>query len=106
MIPWMIEAGIEGVYPLERQAGVDVAEIRRRHPRFLIMGGYDKMVMPLGEAAMRAEFKRLLPVMRLGGYLPSVDHQTPPGVSLQQDRTYVCLFQEYARKAVSWTIEK
>ena len=101
MIDWMIEAGIEGVYPLERQAGVDVAEIRRRYPGFLIMGGYDKMVMSLGAAAMRAEFERLLPVMRLGGYLPSVDHQTPPGVSLELYRTYLRLFHEYACKAVS-----
>ena len=101
MIPWMVEAGIEGVYPLERQAGVDVGEIRRLFPTFLMMGGYDKMVMPRGEAAMRAEFERLLPVMRLGGYLPSVDHQTPPGVSLEHYRTYVRLFREYARKAVT-----
>ncbi len=100
MIPWFVEAGIEGVYPLERQAGVDIARIREEHSQFLMMGGYDKMVMPLGEAAMRAEFERLLPVMRLGGYVPSVDHQTPPGVSLENYCTYVRLFQEYARMAV------
>ena len=99
MIPWMQEAGIEGVYPLERQAGVDINRIRLLYPRFLMMGGYDKMVMPLGEAAMRAEFERLLPVMRSGGYIPSVDHQTPPGVSLDNYRIYIALFREYAEKA-------
>lgn len=98
MIPWMLEAGIEGVYPLERQAGVDVAAIRRDYPAFLMMGAYDKMVMPLGESAMRAEFERLLPVMRSGGFIPSVDHQTPPGVSLENYRCYVRLFREYARR--------
>ncbi len=99
MIPWMLEAGIEGVYPLERQAGVDIARIRRLYPRFLMMGGYDKMVMPQGEEAMRGEFERLLPVMQSGGYIPSVDHQTPPGVSLEDYRTYIRLFEEYARRA-------
>jgi Uroporphyrinogen decarboxylase (URO-D) len=99
MIPWFDEAGIEGVYPLERQAGVDLAQIRRDHPRFLMMGGYDKMVMPCGEKAMRAEFERLLPVMRSGGYIPSVDHQTPPGVSLENYWTYIRLFEEYTRRA-------
>jgi hypothetical protein len=103
MIPWLAEAGIEGVYPLEKQAGVDIAAIRRSHPRFLMLGGYDKMVMSQGEAAMRAEFERLLPVMRSGGYIPSVDHQTPPGVSLHNYCTYVRLFSEYAHKAVSGT---
>jgi hypothetical protein len=99
MIPWFLECGIEGVYPLERQAGVDIARIRQAYPAFLMMGGYDKMVMSKGEAAMRAEFERLLPVMKAGGYVPSVDHQTPPEVSLENYRTYVRLFREYCGKA-------
>lgn len=99
MIPWLTGAGIEGVYPLERQAGVDIAAIRRQYPEFLMMGGYDKMVMSKGEAAMRAEFERILPVMKSGGYVPSVDHQTPPGVSLENFRIYVRLFREYCEKA-------
>jgi len=55
--------------------------------------------MNKGEAAMRAEFERLLPAMRSGGYIPSVDHQTPPGVSLEDYRVYVRLFREYAEAA-------
>jgi hypothetical protein len=101
MIPWFVEAGIEGVYPLERQAGVDIAKIRREYPEFLMLGGYDKMVMSKGEAAMRAEFERLLPVMTSGGYVPSVDHQTPPEVSLANYRIYVKLFREYCEKAAT-----
>lgn len=101
MVPWMEQAGLDGVYPLERQAGVDLNRIRAEHPTFLMLGGYDKMVMPSGESAMRAEFERLLPVMRSGGFLPSVDHQTPPGVSLDNYRTYMRLFAEYARMAAA-----
>lgn len=96
MIPWLIEAGVEGVYPLERQSGVDVVKIRRNHPRFLMMGGFDKMIMAKGEAAMRAEFERLLPIMASGGFIPSVDHQTPPGVSFENYCAYVKLFREFA----------
>jgi hypothetical protein len=98
MVPWLESAGIEGVLPLERQAGVDANAMRRQFPRFLMIGHYDKMVMPRGEAAMRAEFERLLPAMRSGGFIPSVDHQTPPGVSLDQYRTYLRLLEEYAAK--------
>jgi uroporphyrinogen-III decarboxylase len=100
MIPWLKEAGIEGIYPLERQAGVDLSKIRADFPDFLMLGGYDKMVMSKGREAMRAEFERLLPVMKTGGYVPSVDHQTPPGVSLENYRIYIELLKEYARKAV------
>jgi hypothetical protein len=99
MIPWLEEAGFDGVYPLERQSGVDVARIRANHPRFIMMGGFDKMVMNKGEAAIRAEFDRLLPVMKTGGYVPSVDHQTPPGVSYQDYQIYARLFREYALRA-------
>ncbi len=99
MIPWLEEAGVEGLLPLERMAGVDVAEIRRRHPRFRMIGGFDKTVMKLGEDAIRAEFERLLPTMRTGGFIPSVDHQTPPDVSLERYREYVPLLREYCEKA-------
>lgn len=99
MIPWLIEAGIEGVLPLERQAGVDVARIREKYPEFKMIGAYDKMVMSQGEEAMQKEFERLLPVMKTGGYIPSCDHQTPPGVSLENYRTYLKLMKEYCEKA-------
>jgi len=98
MVPWLQAAGIEGALPLERQAGVDAGELRRQFPRFLMIGQYDSMVMPRGEDAMRAEFERLLPPMRSGGFIPSVDHQTPPGVSLDQYRIYLRLLEEYAAK--------
>jgi len=99
MIPWLEEIGIEGILPLERQAGVDVAKIRARHPRFRMIGGFDKMVMKLGPQAMRREFERLLPVMRTLGFIPGVDHQTPPDVSLDAYRQYVSLLREYCERA-------
>jgi hypothetical protein len=96
LVPWMLREGIQGVLPLERQAGVDGMALRRRHPDVCMVGHYDKMVMPRGDAAMRAEFERLVPLMRTGGFVPSVDHQTPPGVSLDQYRTYLALLEEYS----------
>ena len=61
-LPWFERAGIEGILPLERQAGVDLERLRRDHPRTLFIGHFDKMTMTRGEAAMRAfeaELKRL-----------------------------------------------
>ena len=100
LIPWFAEIGIEGVLPLERQSGVDVNRIREHDPNWLMIGGYDKTVMHLGEEAMQKEFERLLPAMRSGRYIPSVDHQTPPDVSLTQYRQYVAMLQSYAELAV------
>ena len=101
MVPWFARSGIDGVYPLERQANVDIAKIREEHPEFIMLGGFDKMVMNKGEDAIRGEFERILPVMQSSRYIPSVDHQTPPGVSLGDYRTYVKIFEEYCKKAVN-----
>lgn len=101
MIPWLEQVGLVGASPLERRAGNDLTRIRAAHPQFRILGGYDKTVLHLGPAAMREEFERILPVMRAGGYVPSVDHQTPPDVSLTQYRQYVELLHEYCVKAAT-----
>ena len=104
MIPWMLECGVEGSAPLERNAGNDLCRIREQYPDFLMTGGYDKLVMNQGEAAIRAEFERIFPVMRSGGYLPGVDHQTPPSVSLSDYRLWMSVYREYAaRAAKEWT---
>ena len=62
-----------------------------------MIGHYNKMIMNRGEAAIRAEFERLVPLMKTGGFIPSVDHQTPPGVSLDEYRTYLRLLNEYTQ---------
>jgi len=96
---WFAEAGLEGVLPLEHQAGVDIEALRREQPKMKFIGNFDKMSMDKGEDAMRAQFERLLPTAARGGFIISCDHQTPPGVSYQNYRTYVNLFREYAEKA-------
>lgn len=98
-VDWYQSAGCQGFLPLEKQAGVDLAKYRRKHPQYLFMGGFDKLCMNKGEDAMRAEFERLLPVMRQGGYIPGVDHQTPPEVSIDDYRLYVRLLKEYCELA-------
>lgn len=98
-VPWFVDAGIEGVLPLEHQAGVDLAAIRRQYPEFLLLGGFDKMAMLQSKEAIDAEFQRLLPMIRSGRFIPSMDHQTPPGTSLENYRHYVSRLREYGQYA-------
>lgn len=100
LIPWLLDCGVEGILPLERQAGVDVNSIRESYPELIMLGAYDKTIMFKGEAAMRTEFERILPAMKSGRYLSAVDHQTPPDVSLENYKCYVKLLKEYCEKAV------
>jgi uroporphyrinogen-III decarboxylase len=98
MAPWLLREGIQGVLPLERQAGVEGLKLRRQFPSLCMVGHYDKMVMNRGEGAIREEFERLVPLMASGRFIPSVDHQTPPGVSLSQYRCYLRCLAEYVNR--------
>jgi len=96
LVPWFESLGVTAILPLERQSGVDTQELRKSHPALRMIGGFDKTIMHQGEAAMRKEFERLLPTMRQGGFIPSVDHQTPPDVSLDNYKIYIALLREYS----------
>ena len=98
MVPWLMREGMHGVLPLERQAGVDGMRLRESFPTLGMIGHYNKMVMNQGEDAIRREFDRLVPLMKTGRFIPSVDHQTPPGVSLDQYRTYLRWLREYVQQ--------
>jgi uroporphyrinogen-III decarboxylase len=98
LVPWLMREGLHGVLPLERQAGVDGMHLREGFPTLGMVGHYNKMVMNQGEDAIRQEFERLVPLMKTGRFIPSVDHQTPPGVSLDQYRTYLRWLREYMQQ--------
>lgn len=95
LVPWLQAVGVAGVLPLERQAGVDALKLREQFPTLRMVGHFNKLTMDKGEAAMRAEFERIAPLMKGGGFIPSVDHQTPPAVSMEQYRLYLRLLEEY-----------
>lgn len=97
-VDWYASVGADGMFPLERQAGVDVSLYLDKQPSMAFLGHFDKMCMKYGEEAMRKEFERLLPSMLRGKFIPSVDHQTPPDVSIDNYRIYVSLLKEYASK--------
>ena len=94
-VVWLM---LDGFAPLEIQAGNDLLKLRKNYPGIKVIGGYDKMVMSKGENEMRAEFERILPVMKQGGYIPSTDHQVPPEVSLANYKIYLKLLKEYCNR--------
>jgi uroporphyrinogen-III decarboxylase len=99
LISWFMDLGIDAFLPMERQAGTDINELRKNHSSLRMIGGYDKTVMNKTENDIRDEFERILPVMKAGGYVVGVDHQTPPEVSMDNYRIYLNLLREYCTKA-------
>lgn len=98
-VDWYAEVGADGMLPLERKAGVDVSTYLDKQPQMSFIGHFDKMCMKFGKEAMREEFERILPSMKRGKVIVSVDHQTPPDVPLDYYKDYVELLYEYCAKA-------
>ena len=98
LIPVWLDAGINVLYPFERQAGMDVPAVRRRYGRDLrLWMGFDKRAIARGPAAIDAEIERLKPLMDEGGYVPGPDHSLPPDVSFAN----YCYYMERMAEAVS-----
>lgn len=83
---WFAGLGYDCINPLERQTGMDLIALREANPGIAFMGGYNKLVMSRGKEAIEAEWASLEPLFRKGKFLPAVDHQTPPEVSLEDYR--------------------
>lgn len=95
LIPLFLEAGVTGLYPFEVRAGMDVAEVRAKHPRLQMLGGIDKTALAAGPAAIDAELARIAPVIRSGGYVPGCDHYVSPDVPWEH-------FAYYRRRLVEY----
>jgi len=81
LIPLWLEAGINGVYPMEVAAGMDVAKLRAEYGRDLLMtGGIDKRALARDRRAIDAELEVKVPLAEKGGYIPHVDHDIPHDV--------------------------
>jgi len=93
------EIGVDGFVPIERHSGLDLNVLRKEFPGLKMIGGFEKRAMFGTEEELLQEFETALPALRTGGIIPGCDHQTPPQVSLDQYRSYVCYLKEYAVKA-------
>lgn len=89
LIPLFIEAGIQGIYPMEVNSGMDVAKLRKKYGKELLMyGGIDKRALAIGPEAIDAELERCVPIALDGGYIPTVDHSLPPDISYANFQYY------------------
>lgn len=78
LLPEIMAQGFNCIGPLERLAGMDPLEVRRRHGRgLLLMGGISKEALLAGPAAIDREIERLLPLVREGGFIPMLDDMVP-----------------------------
>ena len=90
LIPLLLEAGVDGIWPLERASDMDPVAIRRKFGRSLrLWGGVDKRELAKDAAAIDAHLRPLQPLVAEGGFIPTVDHLVPPDVSLANFEHYM-----------------
>jgi len=83
ILDMLVDAGIDGLNPLERRAGMAIEEIRKRYPRLVLTGGMcntDTLLNgPVGR--IRDEARRILDLGRDGGIVigtHSISPEIPP----------------------------
>ena len=98
--PLFLEGGVNCLYPLEVQAGMDAKATRKKYGRELrLVGNIDKVALIRGKDAIKKEVNSKLPfLVKDLGYIPSVDHCVPADVPFEHFNYYVSLIKEHITK--------
>jgi len=88
LIPLFIEAGINGMYPFEQQAGNDIIKLRKQYPDLIMSGGFDKNTLYKGKAAIDKELEKMRWMISKGGFIPYADHLVPPNSTWENFKYY------------------
>ncbi len=95
ILPYLLEGGINCLFPFEVNGCAHPAELLNEYGRELrIMGGFDKMQLGGGRDAIKAYMETLLPLVERGGYIPFCDHRCPPNVKPEDYLYYLDLKEE------------
>jgi uroporphyrinogen decarboxylase len=90
LIPLLMDAGVDILWPLERAADQDPLRLRQIYGKSLrLWGGVDKRALAQGPAATDAHLRTLRSLVEEGGYIPMIDHGVPPDVSWASFQHYL-----------------
>lgn len=94
LLDMLVDAGIDGLNPLERRAGMDILEIRKQYPDLVLTGGMDNTDTLINGPVSRieAEARAIIDIGRHGGVVIGT-HSISPEVPLEHFAAYreVCM---------------
>jgi uroporphyrinogen decarboxylase len=89
LLDMLIDAGIDGINPLERRAHMDAVELRKRYPGLILTGGMcntDTLINgPISR--IQAEARQLIDLGREGGLIIGT-HSVSPEIPLEHFAAY------------------
>jgi hypothetical protein len=95
ILKYMMEGGCNCLFPFEVNGCAHPAELLAEYGKDLrIMGGFDKIELAKGPAAIKAYMKTLVPLVERGGFIPFCDHRCPPNVKPEDYLYYLNLKEE------------
>jgi uroporphyrinogen-III decarboxylase len=91
LIPALMDAGVDGIWPIERASeDQDPIALRKKYGRSLrIWGAVDKRELFKDKRAIDLHLATLAPLVEEGGFIPTVDHTVPPDVPLENFLYYM-----------------
>jgi len=91
IIPALLAAGLNFIYPCEPAAGMDIVKLREQYgTKLAFMGGIDKHVLRRSQPEIAAELEyKIPPMVRTGGCILGLDHRIPNGTPVANYRFYV-----------------
>lgn len=91
VIDAFIECGVNGFYPCEPAAGMDIVKLRQKYGhKIYFKGGVDKYVLLKDFASIKKELEYKMSAPMLGGgTIFAIDHRIPNGVPIENYRYYV-----------------
>jgi len=91
ILDMLVEAGIDGLNPLERRAGMDIALIRARYPQLVLCGGMCNTDTLINGPIVRiqAEARQIIDLGREGGVIIGT-HSVSPEIPLE----HLCAYRE------------
>jgi hypothetical protein len=89
LLDMLIDAGIDGLNPLERRAGMDIVHIRERYPHLVLTGGMDNTDTLIHGPMKRiiAEARQIIDLGREGGIVIGT-HSLSPEIPLEHFGAY------------------
>jgi uroporphyrinogen decarboxylase len=100
LIPVWLEAGINGNLPCEAAANMNPVALRKKYGKeLIIVGGIDKRAISMDKETIRKEVLSKVPdLVKIGGYIPSIDHQVPYEVSFENYLYYLKIMRKVTQK--------
>jgi hypothetical protein len=91
LIPLLMEAGVDAIWPMERAAdSQDPLFLRKKYGKQLrLWGGVDKRELAKDKQAIENHLRTFIPLVEQGGFIPTIDHTVPPDISLENFTYYM-----------------